>query len=474
MNTAKQSVAKIVHFTMTGAAMVTRARDLLLEDEPGKAYRLLALGLIGAGAEEAALAILRAEQTLTGDSSAGLSLAAEKKRVTTAFKKQVAWLYAGRFKQLGGWYRPVAWMDHLCIKVVGTPEAKWASQHASFGSPDYDRWRARFYAKEGVVEYLDVPGHGMRWVIFEACGERPHWQTPPMTAREAFAECMAVGRKLDRCLPINHDDKQEDDEFDLEPDDDEDGTRAAAIAAAEAAEETEQARLDEERDRKWQERLVEIADAVRKQADDDTFELDLSDGRTLTVPRVPFVRWALSRTEWWTQAPAWDNVATSGFKLPLDNPDHTDWMLAAGVDLKESYNGVVSDAAWSEAFRIQQRAREDAAPKQAFAGIFKAIDSLRGSRVDAAVIIDGGECTGVVGVDIAVLQDSNADRVGEIDGCKGVIVERGGPLAHLVIVSRERDLTVMRCADACNRFPKGTTVCLNPSTGRITVIEQAP
>lgn len=156
--------------------------------------------------------------------------------------------------------------------------------------------------------------------------------------------------------------------------------------------------------------------------------------------------------------------------MELDNPDHTDWILGAGLTFEEAYSDVVSEPAWDAAYRLQEEARKSKTPK--FAGIFAAIEQLRDARHNAAVIIDAGECTGVVGVDIAVFHDSKGDRVGDMgDSCKGVIVEQGGQLAHLIIVSRGRKITVMRHRNACDLFKPGATVVLNPTIGRISVIK---
>lgn len=471
------STARSACFVVTGEFMTETARSLMLEDDPGRAFRLLADTLVGNGAAEAAIRILKGQSDLTGDSSCGLELVAAKKdRELTRFKKDLRYIYAGRFKHpVRGWIRPVAMMTAL-----GPADAEWASSQTIVptGGPishlrEWHRLRAQFYTKlGGEAEALNVPDEGSRWVLFEPCGERPHWDRPPMSAQDALDEALAAGRTLERRAPdrspVDWDSLHESDAVcNVEP-------IRESIEDAEQREREE----DEAREAKWTAQLEQIGQDVRSRAGDDTFVLSLEDGRELTIPRAPFIRWALSRTEWFDTAPAWENVAPSGMKMPLDNPDHTDWVLGAGLSLKEAYEDAVSGPTWQAAFELQSTARDardlkEAKPKRKFEGIFAAIEQLRGARHDAAVIVDAGECTGVVGVDIAVLPDAQADKVEAIATCNGVIVEKGGPLAHLIIVSRGRDITVMRHPDACDLFRPGMTVSLVPSSGRIVTIAEA-
>ncbi|MCH9637729.1 MAG: hypothetical protein K0U16_07280 [Gammaproteobacteria bacterium] len=439
----------VAHFILTGEAMTSIARQLLLDDEPGKAYRVVADGLVGDGANEAALGVLRGTHELVGDSQQGLELVQSS---ADDFQTDVAYLYAGRFRDRGKWYRPVAQ-----IGTFGTRDGDWALKKVdgAIGSPgtrSMRRWwffRAFFYCSDGEVPHLLELDGESTWVIFEPCGEPPHWHRPSTTAQEALDEAIATGRSLS---------ERNADPYLKE--------RPAPRPSREAIR-----KRIAEADRREEERRVQLeeyAAAIRAQAGSDTVLLVLKDGRELTVPRAPFVRWALARTDLWKFAPEWKNVTPSGLKLAMDNPDHTDWVLGAGLTLDEAYESEVTEAAWDVAHEFQEAARSTQRP---YPGIFTALEHLDALVHTAAVLVDAGDRRGTVGTDIAVFPDADASRAEQLEGIAGVVVETGGKLAHFAIVTKGRGITVMRHPDACKLFSPGTQLELNPKTGRIVILE---
>lgn len=448
----------VAHFVVTGEAMTEMARDLMLSEEPGKAYRLLSDCLIGPHAAEAALKVLQGTHDLDGDSSMGLELveAADTSELA-AFKKSMQFIYAGRYRSRRGWLRPAA-----KVMQFGPEDARWATNRVprgTRGSAAMKRWskeRAAYYcSSDEIVELLKIEDQ-RAYVIWEPCSELPHWMTPPATLQDALDQALEAGRRLPE--------RPSEAERELEQ-------MEAREAAKEVAREKRELRRREKRKEKLeQERQAElerIGEEVRRQAGDDTFILELKDGRQLTVPRLPFVRWAL-RTAIGTTPPDWDNVAPSGLKMGGDNPDHTDWVLGAGLELGEAYADNVNEAAWDKAFEIQEEYREAKLP---YPGIRAAMEMLSNTIHKAATIVDAGERTGTVGVDVAVFPDSEAERVEQLDGNVAVIVEKGGKLAHFAIVTKGRGITVMRHPQATELFADGVRVNLNPKTGRIVILD---
>lgn len=488
------------HLVVTAEALVDFARDTLLSDDPGRAYRTLTTALVGDGASDAAIGILRGEKDLSGDSDVGMGLVAAKRGIRLErFKNSARYIYAGRFKHHGIWMRPKA-----VIVQYGPTDAYAAAEAAqAHGQPWSDRARSLYYTRIGEhLELLELGGAQdlpriQHYVVFERCGERPFWEQPPTTPQQALDEAIAAGRKLDERgfavddpsllrarlkieeeRVVRQEKKRMGDRvaaamLGIEDDDNGDAADTTGQEDPRAARD----RRADERHEKWLAELRAIGEEVRRRAGDDTFVLKVYDGREFVVPRAPFVRWALDRNDELAEfMPAWENVAKSGVKMQLDNPNHTDWVLGAGMDIEVAYSPKVSAAAWQEAARVQEECREKRAAETApaspprFGRIFAAIDRLRGSRHPAAVIIDAGECTGVVGREILVLPDSDASQLERVAKCKGLIVAHGGPLAHLVIASRGYGITVMQHAEACSLFTEGMTLSLSPASGRIVVL----
>jgi len=433
---------------MTGKDLTRIARTLVLDDRPELAYQTLAKGLLGKGASEAAIRILQGHSKLVGGMEC-LRLTTERKsKALDEFKRKVNFTYAGRIKTQGTWVRPVEWID-------------------SDEGEKLQRSHAIHYARPGgAIEPLDVPGEGKRWVVFEQCTERPMWQDSPASMQGALDEFIAAGRSIEvvRVDPLRSGDL---DDIFGDPDQEwEESERE------EREEESEREEREEREERKWYSKIAKIADAVREQAGDNTFVMTLLSGREVKVPRAPFVRWAFRGTDLGDAAPEWTNVAESGLKLPLDSRDHSDWVLGSGLTLEEAYTDEVIRPAYDAMFEIQEEIRSSRESKRPYAGIFAALDNLRSKRIPAACIIDNGEVTGVVGSEILVFPDSDGRRVAELGNCKGLVVEQGGPLAHLVITSKGLRITVMRHPNAIELLRPGSTITLNPSSGRITVLEE--
>jgi phosphohistidine swiveling domain-containing protein len=245
-----------------------------------------------------------------------------------------------------------------------------------------------------------------------------------------------------------------------------------------------QRRLDAAYEREDKERFKfneEIRRKVLEQAKGDMMDLHTKDGRKVaTVPRAPFIAWALNRTSLKHLAPPWQAVSPPGLKLQMDEPAHTDWFYGATIyvtqeerlrtrfksaetldEAKElaqawgvklgrydfDYHGPLDEASHHEAFELQEKLGDFEAP----------------------VIVDAGDVQGEVGKEIIVLPDLQPDHVDKIVRAKGIITQVGGKVAHIAQVALERSITIMRVENAVTRFPEGTKLSLYPSDGRIYV-----
>ena len=118
-----------VHFTVTGQYLTDVARQLMLSDEPGKAYRIIANSLVGDDSTSGiALAILRGTHNLTGDSTNGIYMVeAEDDEELRSYHESVSYIYAGRHRYYGVWRRPLA-----RVTTFGQTDANYASKNIKF------------------------------------------------------------------------------------------------------------------------------------------------------------------------------------------------------------------------------------------------------------------------------------------------------------------------------------------------------
>lgn len=258
--------------------------------------------------------------------------------------------------------------------------------------------------------------------------------------------------------------------------------RLVARTGTPAEKKAAQKRLDAAYAREDKERFKfneEIRRKVLKQAAGDMMDLHTSDGRRVaTVPRAPFMVWALHRTSLKHLAPPWQTVSPSGLKLQLDEPAHTDWFYGATIYITEEerlrsrfrsaetldeakelaqawgvklgrydfdYNGPLQEASYHEMFELQERLGD----------------------FEAAVVVDAGSVEGEVGKTIVVLPGLQPDHVDKIVKAKGIITQTGGKVAHIALVALEKSITVMRVPDACTRYLVGSRVRLDPAEGKI-------
>ncbi len=435
-------------FVIEGPALVKIARDLFLSERPDQAWRTIAQGLVGGEpgqTEHLAREILDGKKTLSGDSNVGIEI--EDDDDAEEYLQEARYIYAGRVRIDGTWWRPIAEVTQL-----GTADANHASRQGHDGSllhrgnrVAFTRARMGFYAgrTERVVEVQNYREKraGIEvedFVIFESVSEPPFWWAPHITPTDAVKDFLAAGRYLEkRKCP-------------KEPPAPARPARFPTGLTEEnrrelAREHEEEDARDKKRASEWKAKLKGYGEEVRKRAGTDTFELVVSDGRKLTVARAPFWHWALGRTSLRHLAPPWVPVSPNGVKLPLDNEWHTDWMLGAGVSLDESYGGPVAAAATDAMFKLQEELGD----------------------YEAGVIVDGGGATGIVGKEILVLSDLGPEHASAALRATAIVTELGGQLAHLALVGRERGQTIMLVPDARTRYPEGAHLTLDPAEGKI-------
>jgi phosphohistidine swiveling domain-containing protein len=464
-STRKTSIA---HFKITGSGFTGIVRDLMLSEEPAKAWRLVTEGLHGSqggiSVERYAAMILDGTHRLIGNES-NMQITRDPSKAAKKYREELKYIYAGRVRIDKQWWRPKAQ-----VVEFGTEDAHYASElnngevpstliHARGESRRWWRNRVGFYARNGecVVEVRRAGRTGSitdALLIFEPCSEPPFWWTPNATPTKAVEEMDAADRRIEEIKYSDYYRPQRNDpapslietEVHAEISARQAASRAAEKAEREAEEDAETARLiaEEEAERE------RIKAAVIERAAGDMIDLHADDGKVVaTVPRAPFENWALRRTALRHLAAPWEPVARSGLKMANDDPNHTDWVLGGGLDIKNMYfrEDPIQAAAYHEMSLLQERLGD----------------------FECGVIVDAGEVEGKAGADIVILPDLQPDHLDKIKNVRAIITQTGGKVAHLAQVAMERNITIMLVPDALTRFTEGMSLTLTPAEGRIHI-----
>lgn len=442
------STARSAGFRIEGEFITEIARSLFLEDKPSRAWRLIASTLIGDDSKDrVARDVLDGKKKLVGVNN----IEVVPDTTSSSYRAQIRSLYAGRIQVEGTWHRPRA-----VVTSLNEDDAAYASKrypmdksHLPGVNPAWAKARIHYYAKKESeivleVDTKDYPiyfasGAALRGVpmLFEPCGELPHWWDEPSTVTEAYEQFVRAGGKLAveganttkrparrRGRPRQH---------------------AHVVNAAPPESDSDpnpapETELDQES--RWRE-------AILKQNGDEWIDIVDDDGKVhARAPRKPFLSWALYRTSMRHLAPEWQVVCPMGLKLPSDDPRHSDWYIGAGYSLVDSGYRYMSDfdkAAHNTMYRVQEEI----------------------GRFEAGVLVDAGFVSGKVGSEILVIPDLHPDRLDAMLKASAVITEAGGQAAHLAQVATERRITIMLVRDAVARYPNGCTVYLNPEAGTV-------
>lgn len=436
------TTAHTTHFSISGEFFTKAVRDFLLDDEPGRAERTVAC-LMGEGTERIAKKILRGEVKLVGESP-NITAKPEAPRVRKAFADRVAWVYAGRIKVAGLWYRPVA-----RVTDVGPHDMRNSHDKKVLV---YDRGLTnRSWHYCGKREIILTP---LSDVIFEPCSERPHWLPVLRDEATAIADFIAAKRPLEERSHSKWYPHHE-------------SPRVSGRVWSKRIPEEVQREIDRLEDERFElmkaERALEIEQLRMKildQAGDDLIPLSWLEGTTeriVLIPRAPFLHWAVGRSrKARTLCPPWTPCSPTGLKMQLDDPWHTDWMIAAELDLGSSYHshpaqGAASALGWKMARELTQA---------------DCIVLAEGPLVHARVFHGKRKQRGAIGC-IAVLPNLHPDYLETVADVAAIITEEGGAMAHLVQINRERSLPIVRMVGALKRFPEGALVTVDTASAEI-------
>lgn len=184
-----------ITFTITGEALTRIARGFMTDDWPEKAHTFLLEGLPGID-ERAVRGVLEGNLRLVGDSVHGVTAELD---YAPAHAEHVRFLYAGRVRVKGRWWRPRAVVVGFSAQDV--PRGMDAPHNLPGNETEQERWckaRVGFYAADDeIVLRTDRKGHDA-FVIFAPCGAPPAWFKQELDASRALDAFEAAGRHLEQ------------------------------------------------------------------------------------------------------------------------------------------------------------------------------------------------------------------------------------------------------------------------------------
>jgi phosphohistidine swiveling domain-containing protein len=455
-------------FVVYGADFTRMARERLLEDDPGHAWRIASCIMGDEGAERVAIEILQGKTRLTGDSSSGMTPEIETAVVREAHENALAWLYAGRIRINGLWYRPIAHVTDCGPNDMKNDHGRVVRPPSSgkFGGYINRPWH---YARPKEIVPDETPD-----IIFEPCGELPHWMQPTLSPAVAVEAWRAVGRTLEErshSLWYSFSEPVTDEARDA-------AVEAEELAAAWGTPAQRDARRDAEyaeQDRRKAERRAAWRSAILEQAKGDLIKLTWpATGKhpagEAMIPRTPFVRWVVERYPRLRHlgAPTWNNVCPWGMKLQNDSSDHSDWMIGGGL-FDALDDGYLQHPSYDAAISLMSEMLEEL-----------------GQRInDGILILSPGHCSITSRVvhgklntpspigSIVVLPDLRPAYLAAIKDAAAVLTEAGGAASHLANVGRDCALPMLLVPDALRRFAAGARITVDAENGGVDLAREA-
>lgn len=436
---------KTVHFNITGEGLTRIARDMFLSERPDKAYRLITEGLHGDRGTLAVVAqdLLDGKVKLTGDAVEGIDVEEETPADVAGYLQNMGYIYAGRFFDKNGWYRPYARVTNFGLEDFEATQKRVNGDHQR---PLSLKERAYYYMDDHRQDKA-LSANGEKDVFLcEPCEAPPQWWKGNADLADALKDCKTHDRGL----------KVKGYEQDVVPYLQEVKKEWGTLQRREWTDKEAQAVLDKQREemavRLRAMELKGYRDLIVAQAGDAWYDLTNEAGSVLLrVPYAPFVRWALSRTNLDRLAPAWTNICPQGLKMGSDDQDHSDWYVGAGGDLEDGYP-------YDE--ELHHVAIDHMGQLQAQFGQHKVTVIVKGSK---------SLVHGTVGKEILVVKSLHPDYLSQALKSELVITEAGGAMAHLAQEATANGLPIVLVRDAVDKFPKGTMMTVDLDTGDMRI-----
>lgn len=230
-------------------------------------------------------------------------------------------------------------------------------------------------------------------------------------------------------------------------------------------------RLDSEEDETRA--IVDLQKRIQDYADNDKIygwkHFQDEEGHTIKVPGRAFMHFALNRcsssvgrgfNDREIPLPEYVPISASGLKMGGDDPYHTDSWLGAGLELRGAYDHdswqykLFMDAVWK-----MQYAEYDMQ--------FNIIAKGKNTIVEGFTVNTENYSSVPKGQRILVIPNLSVDFEQAFFACDHVICETGGKLAHLAILAREFDKSIIRMENATLQFIRKKPIKIDFINGKL-------
>ena len=467
-------------FNIEGQYLANICRDFVREGNWERGLKMLTENLMGM-THEIAISILKGEANLTGwsndEAGIGLETLDPAGELAVAMRERLDYLYGSIFRHKQGYWKPYARVLGWCREDMdfaqkesglnildGTTRNRDGRDNATLAK------RSLYYARrphEDLLVFVQVSEHLAIDVLCERTEMPPLWFD--VSTKEPFEHLKHVFQTMPEVLEqVGADETQ--------PSLAEAKSRAESApavldpAAVEKRQQEEDARYKAETEAR-EGKVQRMQAQVREQAAlmGGYYELHIKGPKgeryaprpTLQVPRNPFLLWALRGFDFEVngkERPAWVPVCPMGWKLPLDDQNHSDWVLGAGLDIDATYGSdegsfekLVQSSAYEERARLVQEwtgsefvVLARGPHKYLCANVVVAKPHQRVPAGSIALAATAGQEYQLA------MESANCE---DAYGNRGVLIcATGGKLAHLAIVGREFKCTVLMVPNAVERF----------------------
>lgn len=481
---SRQEVGR-VGFSIDGEYLTDLVRTYVREGAWRKGYNLLMEGLEGIDSQSV-LDILSGKTKLVGVNELDLASddAQDEVKQSLDYQFRHCFQFEGRVFQAYGYVQSFQRADWwLATKIAdGNDEAmlrnKWwrlacdrldeepTVKSYNAWERDYGpalRFRSAFYAQDrerDISVAINLPQLGNYPVLFEQLDvDVPLWYTLPKLPGDVARQAFEQGDLPD----LYRAEVAEEDMLMFAP-----ASQAGRILSHGTSDTAEDAFDGEAAEAEAEQRVQMLRQQIVLQADQDSEygwrelqEYDQDSGRnvTLRVPGRAFVCAALSRARASHLMPVYTAVCYSGMKMCNDDPFHTDAWIGAGQSPDTAYDMDLPEQ------RLFMSALYDL-QRETLSFSFDVLSRGDSSFVSGTVIHDPA-----LAQDDKILVLATADPVyaEAARRCAGVIVETGSKLAHMVIVSREASVSVIRQANALKTFLPGRHVSIDLTEGEVNL-----